>query len=97
MEKIIERLRQIKNEDNFWFGFFANHILDEFDFDYKQENEYLKGQLTDLEQENDEISEQVEELSDEVQELKEVVDELNLKIRELQDQIDELENGYDAE
>lgn len=82
MQKIIDRLLQIKNEHDFWFGFFANQILEEFDFDYKQENEYLKGQLTDLEQENDELSEQVEELGDENERLRDL-------IRELQDLIDD--------
>jgi cell division protein FtsB len=90
MEKIIERLRQIKNEDDFWFRYFANQILEEFDFDYKQDNDLLREQLTDLEQENDKLQEEIEQL-----------EERNRgfirKVGALEDYIEELENGYDAE
>lgn len=89
MQKIIDRLLQIKNEHDFWFGFFANQILEEFDFDYKQENEYLKGQLTDLEQENDELQEEVEKLEERNRSLIRRVDELQDEISELSEQLNE--------
>ena len=69
MQKIIDRLLQIKNEDEFWFGFFANQILSEFDFDYKQECDLLREQINDLEQKNDELQEEVEELEGRIEEL----------------------------
>ncbi len=69
MQEIINRLLQVKNEDEFWFGFFANQILSEFDFDYKQECDLLREQINDLEQKNDELQEEVEELEGRIEEL----------------------------
>ena len=69
MQEIINRLLQVKNEDEFWFGFFANQILSEFDFDYKQECDLLREQINYLEQKNDELQEEVEELEGRIEEL----------------------------
>jgi len=69
MQEIINRLLQVKNEDEFWFGFFANQILSEFDFDYKQECDLLREQINDLEQENDDLQSEIEELEGRIAEL----------------------------
>jgi len=89
MEKIIDQLLQVKNEDEFWFRFLANQILEEFDFDYKQENEYLNGKLADLKQENDGLQEEVEKLEERNRSLIRRVDELQDEISELSEQLNE--------
>jgi len=75
MEKIIDRLLKVKNEDDFWFDFFATKILEEFDFDYKQESDLLREQINDLEQENDELSDQVDELENQNRQLQDIIDD----------------------
>lgn len=69
MQEIINRLLQVKNEDEFWFGFFANQILSEFDFDYKQECDLLREQINDLEQKNDEMQAEILKLECRIEDL----------------------------
>ena len=69
MQEIINRLLQVKNEDNFWFEFFANQILTEFVFDYKQENNLLRKQINDLEQNNDEMQAEILKLECRIEDL----------------------------
>lgn len=90
MQEIINRLLQVKNEDEFWFGFFANQILSEFDFDYKQECDLLREQINDLEQENDELQAEIEGLEERNRDYIRWVDELQGEIRDLSTQLNEV-------
>lgn len=62
MQKIIDRLLQVKNEDDFWFRFFANQILEEFDFGYKRESDLLREQINGFTREVEELEAIIEEL-----------------------------------
>lgn len=90
MQEIINRLLQVKNEDEFWFGFFANQILSEFDFDYKQECDLLREQINDLERENDELQAEIEGLEERNRDYIRWVDELQGEIRDLSTQLNEV-------
>lgn len=89
MQELVERLRQIKNEDDFWFGYFANQILTEFDFDYKQESDLLREQINGLAQENDGLQAEIDVLEERNRDYIRWVDELQGEIRDLSEQLNE--------
>jgi hypothetical protein len=59
MEKIIERLLEIKSEEEFWFKFHAASILK--DFDCRQENEQNKLRIEELEDYIEELETRLED------------------------------------